>query len=114
VVIPAAIVYGFYPEWLLDMSPETRDEHSFAKGVMGLYLAFSLFWSFALFETKLLKTALLSNMLFMLGLGLGRVVGILIDGIPSDTYIIGMFGELILGLYGLWLIRSSLFKKLPQ
>jgi hypothetical protein len=104
VVVPAAIIYAFFSESILDITIDTIDERNLLKGIMGLYLAFSLVWFLALFKDRLLKIALVSNMLFMLGLGLGRMLSVFLDGFPSALYSFGFLGELVLGLYGLWLM----------
>ena len=54
----------------------------------------------------------MSNVLFMLGFGSGRVISIVLDGMPSIIYIIGTFGELLLGFYGLWVLNSRYYKKM--
>ena len=110
VVIPISLIYGFKPELLLDIDLVTNDEYNFAKGVMGLYLAFSLFWGYGLINSKVLKPALISNVLFMLGLVIGRSVSILVDGWPSVLYMFGLFGELVLGLYTLHVLS---YKHIP-
>ena len=107
VVIPAALIYGFKPSLLLDLRIATNDEHSFSKGVMGLYFAFSILWLFGIFNSKFLRFALISNSLFMLGLAFGRLISMCFDGIPSITYIIGTVGELTLGLYSLVAVNSK-------
>ncbi|MEM1002710.1 MAG: DUF4345 domain-containing protein, partial [Bacteroidota bacterium] len=99
--------YGFNLGVLLDIQFGTNDEQSFAKGVMGLYLAFSILWCFGIFNPKYLKAALYSNCLFMLGLGLGRIVSILIDGWPTIVYTFGMLGELLIGFYGAFIINTK-------
>ncbi len=108
IVVPVAILYGFFPDALLELHPETLDEQNFNKAVMGIYMAFSALWTAALFNKAYLKTALISNVLFMLGLGFGRLMSVLVDGIPSNGYAIGLFGELLLGIYGLWVLKSQL------
>ena len=46
----------------------------------------------------------------MFGLGIGRIISIIFDGIPSTIFISGTFGELIIGFYGLYqLIRQPNF-----
>lgn len=110
VVIPAALIYGFNPALLLDIEFSTTDEANFTKGVMGLYLSFALFWAIALFRNNIIHAALITNAVFMIGLGLGRVVSLYIDGLPSNPYLIGLCGELLLGSYSLWV----LYTKKPQ
>ena len=108
IVIPVAILYGFFPNVLLELTPETLDEQNFNKAVMGIYILFSALWTAALFNKAYLKTALISNILFMLGLGFGRLMSVFVDGVPSNGYAYGLIGELILGFYGLWVLKSQL------
>jgi len=107
IVIPVAILYGWFPELTFDLFPNTMDEMSFYKAVMGLYLAFSLLWLLGIFNSNYFRVALISNMVFMLGLGFGRTISLLIDGVPGNAYLIGAFGEIALGLYGLWALKKS-------
>ena len=108
IVVPTAIIYGFKPELSFDMFLETIDEHNFYKAVMGLYLGFSALWFFGLFKASYLKIAIVTNIIFMLGLGFGRVVSILVDGIPTFGYVFGVIAELFLGFYGLWVLNRKL------
>lgn len=101
VVIPTAIIYGFFPDAVANLGAETTDEHSFDKAIMGIYLGFSALWFLGLIRKDFLKSALISNTIFMLGLGLGRMVSFALDGIPTEVYLYGTFAELFLGLYGL-------------
>ena len=111
VVIPAAFIYGFNPGLFLDISFSAIDEQNFSKGVMGLYLAFASLWCFGLFNPKFLHAALISNALFMLGLGFGRILSLIYDGTPSIAFNIGLVGELVLGLYSTWMLNSKHFHK---
>jgi hypothetical protein len=105
-------MYGFRPDQLLELLFSTNDEKSFAKAVMGLYLAFAILWSFGCFNTSYLKPALLSNALFMLGLAFGRLLAVFNDGWPSPAFVIGMVGEFTLGLYSAYLLNSQYGKDL--
>lgn len=107
IVIPTAIIYGFQLDSLLDFKLDTVDEFNQFKAMMGLYLGFSTLWILGLFKSNYLKTALISNMIFMLGLGFGRLLSIWGDGIPSLAYLYGALGELILGFYSLWVLKSK-------
>ncbi|GAB5565159.1 MAG: hypothetical protein Wins2KO_22220 [Winogradskyella sp.] len=107
IVIPAAVIYGFEPQSLLDMLNKTIDEHNFSKAVMGIYLSFSILWLTGLFKSQYLKYAIITNIFFMLGLGIGRVISINVDGFPTTPFLLGTLGELILGFYGVWLINSK-------
>ncbi|TXD82681.1 DUF4345 domain-containing protein [Subsaximicrobium wynnwilliamsii] len=105
IVVPIAFVYGFNPGLSFDMSLETIDEHNFYKAIMGLYLGFSALWILGVFKNQYLKTAVITNLIFMLGLGFGRIISILMDGIPTSGYVFGTVAELFLGFYGLWVLK---------
>ncbi len=106
IVVPTAIIYGFKPELSFDMFLETVDEHNFYKAVMGLYLGFSALWLLGIFKANYLKIAVITNMIFMLGLGFGRLLSFVIDGIPTFGYQFGTLAELFLGFYGLWVLHN--------
>jgi hypothetical protein len=107
IVVPVAFVYGYKPELSFDMFLETVDEQNFYKAIMGLYLGFSALWILGVFKSSYLKTALITNMIFMLGLGFGRVISIVSDGIPTFGYVFGTAAELFLGIYGLWVLKND-------
>ena len=104
IIVPVAFIYGFNPSSKFDIYLNTIDEHNFFKAIMGLYLSFSSLWVLGIFKTNYLKLALVTNMIFMLGLGFGRMLSILLDGIPTFWYVFGVFAELFLGFYGLWVL----------
>lgn len=111
VVIPVAYIYGFNPSSQFDIYLGTTDEQNFFKATMGLYLGFSVLWILGVFKAQYLKLALVSNIVFMFGLGLGRVVSICVDGKPSMIYILGTMGELLLGFYGVWVLKQLYISK---
>lgn len=106
IVVPVAFLYGFNPSSEFDIHLDTVDELNAFKAIMGLYLGFSVLWILSVFKSNYLKLALVSNMIFMLGLGFGRLLSLAIDGTPTFAYIFGTFGELILGFYGLWVLKT--------
>jgi hypothetical protein len=106
IVIPAAILYGFNQQLIFDISAVTNDEQSAFKAISGLYLGFSLLWILGVFNSSFLKTALISNVVFMLGLGSGRCFSIVIDGFPGTFFLYGTVGEMILGIYGIWVLKT--------
>lgn len=107
IVIAVALVYGFQPQMLFDIQPNSVDEHNVYKAVMGIYLAFAFFWCFALLHNQFWKIATISNVLFMLGLAFGRLVSFVSDGIPSSLLFLGFFGELVLALYGMYQLKKA-------
>jgi hypothetical protein len=77
---------------------------------MFLYIGFSILWTIGIFNNKYLKVALISNMIFMLCLSLGRLLSLVKDGIPSFAYVFGTFAELFLGVYGIFILKR--FKRI--
>ncbi|WP_339894661.1 DUF4345 domain-containing protein [uncultured Algibacter sp.] len=106
IVVPVSFVYGFNPSSEFDIHLNTVDEHNFFKAIMGLYLGFSILWILGIFKANYLKLALITNLIFMLGLGFGRVLSLILDGTPTFGYLFGTFAELFLGFYGLWVLKS--------
>jgi hypothetical protein len=107
IVVTVSFVYGFNPSSKFDIQLQTVDEHNFFKAIMGLYLGFSMLWILGIFKKSYLKTALLTNIIFMLGLGFGRLLSLFMDGAPTFGYIFGTFAELFLGFYGCWVITNK-------
>ena len=107
IVVPVAIEYGFKPDFQFELYPKTTDEHSFFKAIMGLYIGFSAVWFMAIVKPNFLKIAIVTNVIFMLGLGFGRIMSILIDGLPTSGYVYGTIGELVLGFYGVFILKRN-------
>lgn len=107
IVVPVSIFYGFNPDSQFDIQLQTTDEHNFFKAIMGLYLGFSILWLLGVFKYQYLKMAIITNIIFMLGLGSGRVLSYFIDGTPTLGYQFGTFAELFLGFYGIWVLTNK-------
>lgn len=105
IVVPVSFVYGFNPGSQFDIGLDTIDEVNQFKAIMGLYLGFSVLWILGVFKASYLKIALMTNLIFMLGLGFGRLLSLLLDGMPTFGYKFGAFAELFLGFYGIWALR---------
>jgi len=114
IVVPVSFVYGFNPDLQFDIHINTIDEHNFFKAIMGLYLGSSIIWLFGIFKTNYLKIALVSNMIFMLGLGSGRVLSLIVDGTPTFGNLFGTFAELFLGVYGFWVLKRWIKQQLQK
>jgi hypothetical protein len=107
VVVPIAFIYGYKPDSYFDITPGSIDENNLLMALFGLYLGFSALWILGIIHSSLLKPALISNVIFMLGLGLGRCLSMIIHGLPTQGFSYGVIGELILGFYGLWVLRAD-------
>ncbi len=108
IVVPVAFVYGFQPDLKFDIHLNTIDEHNLFKAIMGMYLGFSALWIIGILKTNFWKLATITNIIFMLGMGFGRVFSIFLDGIPTDDYIFGTVAEILLGFYGVWIYNSKI------
>ena len=85
IVVPTAIIYGS-PSILpkqLDIQVNTVDLSNMLKAIMGLYLGMSFVWFLGIRNAKYWKIATQLNILFMLSLGVGRVLSMITDGLPT-------------------------------
>ena len=105
VVFPISFVYGFFPEIFFKLSVNTIDEQNILKAIMGIYIGFAILWILGISKAKFWKIATVSNFIFMFGLAFGRIISMFFDGIPSPILLLGVFGELILGVYGVYVYQ---------
>ena len=110
IVAAAALMYGLSPSTILPQLVVTTDLSNVFRAIMGLYLAFALFWLVGMFNYNLWKAATMSQILFMGGLAFGRILSLLFDGVPSKLFAVGTIGELILAVFGYYQIRTYLRK----
>ena len=74
---------------------------------MGLYLATIILWVLgAIRGGPLMRTALISTIVFMSGLAAGRLLSILLDGWPSPMLIAYAVAELALAAWGVVCLRK--------
>ncbi|MGB2959302.1 MAG: DUF4345 domain-containing protein [Bacteroidota bacterium] len=110
-LVPIALAYGVVPQkslgYCLDISLSNTNSIHIFRAAMGLYLALSLFWILAAFKVHLRQAALYSLIVFMLGLAAGRILSLLIDGIPHWLLLVYLVLELGFGAVGLVLANKS-------
>ncbi|MGF1770921.1 DUF4345 domain-containing protein [Vibrio wakamikoensis] len=109
---PIALSYGLKPNlslpFLFDIDASATNVSHIFRAVMGLYLALVIYWLMGAFGSLFLaRSALQSLVVFMLGLGIGRVFSIVIDGMPHWLLVVYLLLEIGFGLVGLFLLRSS-------
>jgi hypothetical protein len=68
--------------------------------MMGLYLGISSIWIIGISKPKFWTMATLTNIIFMGGLALGRLLSLVLDGLPSIYFVIGLILELTLAFWG--------------
>ncbi|MCL9804649.1 DUF4345 domain-containing protein [Flavobacterium amniphilum] len=105
VVLPVSLIYGFAPDFFFKLTVNTIDEQNILKAIMGIYIAFAVLWILGVCKLKFWKIATVSNFIFMFGLAFGRIISMVLDGIPSALLLLGVSGELILGFYGVYIYQ---------
>jgi len=110
IVVTIAFVYGFKPDLWFDVKVLTIDEFNIYKAIMGIYIAFSVLWFIGIIKENYWQAATISNFLFMLGLAFGRIISLILDGIPSTLFLLGTIGELTLVFYAFYQFKNQKIK----
>lgn len=104
-VIGIGLSYGIVPQRILpllfDFEVGTADLRNVFRAIMGLYLTISAFWIAGIIKPELWRIATLTNVLFMGGLAFGRTLSLILDGIPTTLFIIGLFLEVLFAAWGI-------------
>ena len=112
-LIPLGITYGLHPSFNLlpisfldEVEINSIDHANIFSGIMGLYVTMAIFWILGAFNKSLTIPALWSLVIFMTGIGLGRAISMITDGMPSNPYLLFLLLEVIFALIGLMFIKS--------
>ena len=109
-VFPVALTYGVNPQvtlaYLYDIEVNSANLSNIFRAIMGLYIALNVFWIIGAFKKSLLLPAMWSLTIFMTGIGLGRMLSLLIDGIPYPAFILYMLLEFIFAIFGFFFIKK--------
>ena len=104
-----ALLYGVSPSWFartfLAITNLDAGVAHILRAIMGLYLAFGLFWSIAAFNAKFRDAAILTTIFFSGGLVSGRLLSLGIEGMPAPLLCLYLFMELGLVPVALWVYR---------
>ncbi len=110
-LVPIALGYGLMPEksmsYLFNISVSEVNLAHILRAVMGLYLALIIFWVLGAMKENLRQAALYSMVVFMLGLAGGRILSLIVDGVPHWLLLLYLGLELLFGVLGLLLVRKS-------
>ena len=108
---PIALSYGYAPvislNYLFEIDASPINVTHIFRAVMGLYLALALFWVLGALFKKYRLPALYSLVVFMLGLAAGRVISLVLDGMPHWLLFVYLVLELGFGLVGLKMIHKE-------
>ncbi len=104
-----AVGYGVSPRWFaqtfLGVSEPGIDFSHILRAVMGLYLGLGMFWLTAAFKPQYRNIALVTLMIFCGGLVSGRLLSLLVDGMPSTLLLIYIGIELSVLPCAYWLLQ---------
>jgi Domain of unknown function (DUF4345) len=105
IVIIVGLAYGLYPQKLMplffDFKVETTDLSNVFRAIMGLYIGLGIYFIVGIKKQQYYKNATLICTIFMGGLAFGRIISIVIDGIPSPIFAIGTILELLFMIWGI-------------
>jgi low temperature requirement protein LtrA len=109
-LVPIALSYGMVPSkslpYLLDISVEGTNHTHVFRAIMGLYLVNVLFWLAGAVMPALRRPALWVLFLFMAGLAAGRLLSLVLDGVPSFVLIFYLVAELLFAALALKCLRA--------
>ena len=74
---------------------------------MGLYIGCVLLWIFGAFNKSLTIPALWCMFVFMIGIGLGRALSLILDGMPDMIFVLFMFFEFVAAGITFYLLRGK-------
>ncbi|ESQ16712.1 MAG: DUF4345 domain-containing protein [Thiohalocapsa sp. PB-PSB1] len=111
-----ALSYGIAPATILpvalNVSVEGTDLTHIFRAIMGLYLGMIVLWVLGAFRANLTWVAVIAEVTFMFGLALGRVVSIVIDGMPSMLLVVYAVLEIAMGLWGVLILKKPVSPRL--
>jgi hypothetical protein len=112
-----ALSYGVAPAAVLplalDVTVEGTDLPHIFRAIMGLYFGMIALWVLGAFRSNLTRTALIAEVVFMIGLVFGRVISIVVDGVPSILLVVYAILEISMGLWGLLILKGLSHARAP-
>ena len=110
-LLPIALSYGIDPNRILPMlfqfDSAGGDTVQVLRAIMGLYFATIILWLLgAIRGGPLMRTALISEIVFMSGLAGGRLLDLLLKGWPSPMLVVYIVAELVLATWGIFCLKK--------
>ncbi len=110
-LVPIALGYGANPSFtmnaLFGIPVDGVNLTHILRAVMGLYLGMVVLWVWGAFNKPMEAPALVACAVFMLGLAAGRILSILVDGMPHWLLVVYALLEVVFGLTAIALYRST-------
>ena len=108
---PIALSYGAVPNtslpWLFGIDATGVPTRHIFRAIMGLYFALICFWIAGALHAHLRLPALWGLFVFTLGLALGRLLSLALDGWPGLLLFGYMLTEALLAASAAWLIARN-------
>lgn len=108
-LVPIALSYGLVPsqsvQYLLGFPVDGVNNVHVFRAIMGLYLANAAFWLAGALQPPLRVPALWSLLIFMAGLAAGRILSLIVDGLPGPLLLIYLLLELAFAAGALAVLR---------
>jgi Domain of unknown function (DUF4345) len=113
IIVVVGLAYGINPtkimSSLFNFKVESVDLSHLLRAIMGLYLALGVYWLVGIFKPEFWRGATITCTIFMGGLALGRILSLIIDGIPSITFSIGMILEIVFMIWGIFNLKKETY-----
>ena len=110
-IVPVALVYGLYPTKVLfklfDLKVVDTNLLTIFRAMMSLYLAMTAVWITGILRPGFWFTATITNIVFMGGLAFGRLLSLVLDGLPSKYFLAGLMVESALTLLALKSLKQN-------
>jgi hypothetical protein len=105
ILVPPALSYGIDPAAVLPKSMTIAvagtDQTEMLRAVMGLYLGMTIFCVIAAFTPAWRHVAAIWAVFFLYSIAAGRILSLIVDGMPSRILLLYLVVELALGIWGL-------------
>lgn len=109
-LVPVALTYGVVPAVSLDVlfgiTVDNTNLANIMRAIMGLYLGMIVIWLWGAFSLPMAGPALVSCAVFMLGLAGGRILSLVLDGMPHWLLVVYAVIEVVLGTIAILLYRA--------
>ena len=105
ILVPVALSSGVDPAVILpkfmNITVEGIDQTHIFRALMCLYLGMSAFCVVAAFTLSWRHVAVIWAVFFAFSLAIGRILSIVVDGVPSRILLLYLIVELAIGIWGL-------------
>lgn len=109
---PVALSYGAAPDvslpWMFGIDASDVNTRHIFRSIMGLYFGVVILWIMGAFRAPMRLPALWSLVAFTGGIGLGRLLSLMLDGGPHPLLVVYMLLEFLVATTGWLLIKNRL------